>query len=299
MSELRFDGQVAIVTGAGRGIGRGHAMLLAKRGAAVVVNDAGVNPDGGASSAGPAHDVVAEIHALGGKAVACTASVASEAGAKEIIAAAIDNFGRIDVVINNAGIIVVGPIDKIDADVFRRHLDVHIVGSALVTREAWPHLVKTRGRVVNTMSASIFGMFEYTAYTSAKGGVLGFTRALAVEGRPVGIKVNCVAPAAATRLMWESKPDASEETIKYLEKLMSPDAIAPVAAYLAHADCALSGECLAVGGGRVTRYIIAETPGITRPELTPELVRDELAAIMNPDGYQIWPDTDSLERSVT
>src|SRR5690606_15752405 len=135
--------------------------------------------------------------------------------------------------------------------------------------------------------------------TSAKAGILGLTRALAVEARPAGIRVNCVAPAAATRLMRESLPNASEQTLKHLEKLMSPDAIAPVAAYLAHADCAVSGECLAVGGGRVTRYILAETPGITRPELTPEIIRDELAAIMNPEGYRIWPDTESLERATT
>ncbi len=299
MSELRFDGQVVIVTGAGRGIGRGHAMLLAKRGAAVVVNDAGVNPDGAGSSTGPAQDVVAEIKALGGKAVASVASVASEAGVKEIVAAAIENFGRIAAIINNAGIYVAAAIDKFDVDTFRRHYDVHVVGSALLLREAWPHLVKTRGRVVNTMSASIFGMVNYTAYTSAKAGILGLTRALAVEARPVGIKVNCIAPAAATRLMRESLPDASEQTLKHLEKLMSPDAIAPVATYLAHADCAVSGECLAVGGGRVTRYILAETPGITRPALTPEIIRDELAAIMNPEGYQMWPDTESLERATT
>lgn len=299
MTEMRFDGQVVIVTGAGRGIGRGHALLLAARGAAVVVNDAGVSTDGMGGATGPADDVVAEITAAGGQAVASTGSVASEEGAREIIATAIARFGRIDAVINNAGIYAGARIDSFDADVFRRHLEVHVLGSALVLREAWPHLVATRGRVVNTMSASIFGMSEYTAYISAKGGILGLTRALAVEARPAGIKVNCVAPAAATRMMFDSMPGISDEAAAHFRGLMPPEAIAPVAAYLAHADCAISGECLAVGGGRVTRYLIGETPGIVRPALSPEIVRDELAAIMDPAGYQLWPDTAALVRVVT
>jgi len=299
MNDMRFDNQVVIVTGAGRGIGRGHALLLAQRGASVVVNDAGVGPDGLGKSSGPADDVVAEIRASGGQAAACAASVASPAGAAAIVASAIENFGRLDAVINNAGIYVGQPIDAFDVDTFRRHLDVHVLGAALVVRAAWPHLAANRGRIVNTMSASIFGMTPYSAYISAKGAVLGLTRALAVEGRPDGIKVNCIAPAAATRLMFEAMPDLPGDVGAHLRQLLPPEAIAPVAAYLAHADCALSGECLAVGGGRVTRYILGETPGITRPELTPEIVRDELAVIMAPEGYQLWPDTETLERATT
>jgi len=299
MTEMRFDGQVVIVTGAGRGIGRGHARLLAARGAAVVVNDAGVNSDGAGGSLEPAQAVVAEIAAAGGRAIASTASVATEAGARDIVAAAIDHFGRLDAVINNAGIYVGEAIDAFDAACFRRHLEIHVLGSALVLRAAWPHLAASRGRVVNTMSASLFGSSEYGAYIAAKGGVLGLTRALAVEGRAAGIKVNCIAPAAATRLMFESMPGISEDVAEHFRTLMPPDAIAPVAAYLAHADCAISGECLAVGGGRVTRYILGETPGITRPSLTPEIIRDELAAIMATDGFNIWPDTDALIRATT
>jgi NAD(P)-dependent dehydrogenase (short-subunit alcohol dehydrogenase family) len=299
MTEMRFDGQVVVVTGAGRGIGRGHAKLLAARGAALVVNDAGVDPDGGGGSLGPAHEVVAQIEASGGRAIASSASVATEAGARDIVAAAIDEFGRLDAVINNAGIYVGEAIDAFDAACFRRHLEVHVLGSALVLRSAWPHLVQSRGRVVNTMSASLFGMTHYSAYISAKGGILGLTRALAVEGRPVGIKVNCVAPAAATRLMFESMPGISEESADHLRNLMPPEAIAPVVGFLAHADCAISGECLAVGGGRVTRYILGETLGITRRSLTPEIIRDELAAIMDTAGYNAWPDTDALTRATT
>ena len=299
MTEMRFDGQVVIVTGAGRGIGRGHARFLAGRGAAVVVNDSGAGTDGNGGAAGPADEVVAEIAAAGGKAVANTASVADEAGARSIVATAIAHFGRVDAVINNAGIYAGGAIDAFDAEVFRRHLEVHVLGSALVLKAAWPHLVASRGRVVNTMSASIFGMSEYTAYISAKGGILGLTRALAVEARPAGIKVNCVAPSAATRMMFDSMPGISDEAAAHFRSIMPPDAIAPVAAYLAHADCAVSGECFAVGGGRVTRYLIGETPGITRPALSPEIIRDELATIMDPTGYQLWPDTESLIRVVT
>ncbi len=299
MSEMRFDDKVVIVTGAGRGIGRGHALLLAKRGASVIVNDAGVDPNGTGLSSEPAQEVVAAIEAAGGRALASTASIASEAGAAEIVAAAIDQFGRIDAVINNAGIYVGEPIDAFDVETFRRHLDVHVTGAALVLRAAWPHLASTQGRVVNTMSASIFGMAQYSAYISAKGGVFGLTRALAVEGRRAGIKVNCIAPAAATRLMFEAMPDLPEEAVNHFKQLMPPEAIAPVAAYLAHRDCSISGECLAIGGGRVTRYILGETPGITRPELTPEIIRDELATIMDPEGYQLWPDTETLERATT
>lgn len=299
MDEMRFDGQVVVVTGAGRGIGRGHALLLAARGASVVVNDAGVNPDGTGASSTPAEDVVAEITAMGGTAVANAESITSEAGASAIVAAAIDNFGRIDAVINNAGIYRGQTIDAFDFDTFRRHLDVHVLGAALVLRAAWPHLAATNGRIVNTMSASIFGMEPYSAYIAAKGGVLGLTKALAVEGRAVGIKVNCVAPAAATRMMFTAMPDLPDEVADHFRTLMPPEAIAPVAAYLAHQDCAISGECLAVGGGRVTRYILGETPGITRPSLTPEIIRDELAAIMDTQGYQMWPDTASLERATT
>lgn len=296
---MRFDKKVVIVTGAGRGIGRGHALLLAARGASVVVNDAGVDPDGVGVSSGPAQDVVSEIKAMGGQAIVSTASVASEDGARDIVSSALDSFGRLDAVINNAGIYVGQAVDAFDADTFRRHLDVHVLGAALVLRAAWPHLEKSKGRIVNTMSASIFGMTPYSAYIAAKGGVLGLTRALAVEGRPAGIRVNCIAPAAATRLMFTAMPDLPEDVANHFRQLMPPEAIAPVAAYLAHADCSLSGECLAVGGGRVTRYILAETPGITRPELTPEIIRDELSAIMDPRGYQMWPDTESLERATT
>lgn len=299
MGEMRFDDKVVIVTGAGRGIGRGHALLLAARGASVVVNDAGGNADGTGVSSSPAEDVVAEILALGGKAVANTQSITTEAGANSIVADAIANFGRIDAVINNAGIYVGQPIDAFDIDTFRRHLEVHVLGAALVVRAAWPHLTKTQGRIVNTMSASIFGMAPYSAYISAKGGVLGLTKALAVEGRPAGIKVNCIAPAAATRMMFTAMPDLPDEVADHFRQLMPPEAIAPVAAFLAHTDCSLSGECLAVGGGRVTRYILGETPGITRPKLTPEIIRDELTTIMDPQGYQMWPDTAALEAATT
>ncbi|OYW46207.1 MAG: hypothetical protein B7Z36_05320 [Novosphingobium sp. 12-63-9] len=295
---MRFDNQVVLVTGAGRGIGRGHALLLASRGASVVVNDAGGQPDGTGSSSDPAHEVVAEIKAMGGKAVATAGSVTTEEGASEAVATAIDTFGRLDAVINNAGIYLGQAIDAFDIDTFRRHLEVHVLGAALVLRAAWPHLTASKGRIVNTMSASIFGMTPYSAYISAKGGVLGLTKALAVEGRPFGIKVNCIAPAAATRMMFAAMPDLSEEEAAHYKSLLPPEAIAPVAAYLAHPDCTISGECLAIGGGRVTRYILGETPGITRPELTPEIIRDELS-IMDPNGYQLWPDTESLERATT
>ncbi len=297
MNEMRFDGKVVIVTGAGQGIGRGHALFLAARGASVVVNDAGVDPDGSGMSAGPAASVVAEIDDAGGKAIAVTASVATEDGAAEIVSAALDSYGRIDAVINNAGIFSSHTIEELTAETFNRAHDVHVLGSALVTRNAWPHLSKSGGRIVNTMSASIFGMPTHSSYITAKAGVFGLTRALAVEGRMAGIKVNCIAPAAATRLMFVERKEIPAEMAEHYKQLMPPEAIAPVAAYLAHADCAISGECLAVGGGRVTRYILGETPGIVRPALTPEIIRDELEAIMDTEGFNLWPDTATLEQA--
>ena len=178
MSELRFDGRSAIVTGAGRGVGRAHAMLLAERGAKVVVADLGGKLDGSGSSSAPADEVVQEIQAAGGEAVACAASVADEAGAASIVQTALDTFGGIDIVVNNAGIAEPDWFEDLSIERFRRMVDVHYMGTVNVTFAAWPHMVKAGyGRIVNTCSEAMLGMSpKNTSYGGAKGGVFGFTR---------------------------------------------------------------------------------------------------------------------------
>jgi NAD(P)-dependent dehydrogenase (short-subunit alcohol dehydrogenase family) len=281
---LRFEGKVAIVTGAGRGIGRAHALLLAARGAAVVVNDVGSDLDGEHSSEGPAAEVVAEIIAAGGRAVASFESVATAPEA--LVATALDAFGHLDIVVNNAGVNIRKPFGETSIEDFHRHLAVHLLGSVGVVSAAWPHLVASgAGRVVNTTSSTVFGIANRTAYSSAKGAILGFTRSLAVDGEAVGVKANCVAPAAATRMSMNS--ELSDEIKALMTSDMPPSSCAPVVAYLAHEVCAVSGETLTVAGGRVRRLVMGETAGFTDPALSPEAVHERLAEVLDPASFQV------------
>ena len=228
MDELRFDGRVAVVTGAGRGIGRAYARLLAARGASVVVNDLGGSMGGEGASAGPADDAVAEITAAGGTAAADTNDISSVTGAQALIDGAVARFGRIDVVVNNAGIMRWARFPDVpDAD-FEAHLAVHTVGSFLTCRAAWPHFAESGyGRIVNTVSAGMFGLPDNTSYAAAKGGVLGLTRSMAVAGRKLGITANCIAPAAMTRMAGPSGDEPEGDDMG-----MPPDLVAPMVAYL-------------------------------------------------------------------
>jgi NAD(P)-dependent dehydrogenase (short-subunit alcohol dehydrogenase family) len=258
VNELRFDGRVAIVTGAGRGIGRAYALLLAERGAAVVVNDLGTTMSGAGADEGPAEMVASEIVAAGGAAIADGNDVGSPTNAEALIDTTIEHFGRIDIVINNAGVIAWAGLPDIDDDNFGSHLAVHLGGSFLTTRAAWPHFVEQGyGRVVNTTSAGVFGLPKNTSYAAAKGGVIGLTRSAAIAGAPYGIKINAIAPAAATRMAGR----AAAATID----TMAPELVAPMAAYLAHEDCPVSGEIYAAGAGRFARILLATTPGYVQP----------------------------------
>ncbi len=287
MEQLRFDGRTAIVTGAGRGVGRAHARLLAARGAHVVVADFGGELDGSGSSADPADLVVNEIEAAGGTGVACGASVASEDGAAAIVDTAIDTFGRLDVVVNNAGISNPDWFEDLSSDQFQRMIDVHYLGTVNVTRAAWPHLsTNGYGRIVNTCSEAAFGMVpKNTSYGGAKGGVFGFTRSLALDARRHGILVNAVAPRASTRLS-DTKVlahvyDAPEETFGEVMEGFAPEFVAPAAAYLAHESCQLNGEVLVAGGGQVLRMAILQTQGFTSPTLTLEELAANLDVVMD------------------
>jgi NAD(P)-dependent dehydrogenase (short-subunit alcohol dehydrogenase family) len=275
MSELRFDGKVAVVTGAGHGLGRSHALLLAERGARVVVNDLGGALDGTGASAGPAAEVVEMIVKNGGEAVASTDNVATPEGAEAIIQAARDAFGRIDIVVNNAGILRDKSIGKMTVEEFDSVLAVHVRGSFLVSRAAYPHMKEQRyGRIVNTSSpAGLFGNFGQANYSSAKMGLVGLTKTLGIEGARAGIKANAIAPIAWTRMTEALFPAEFEQKF-------TPDRVSPLVAFLAHESCGVSGEVFSVGAGRVARVFVAEGPGWRADDLTIEAIRDNWDAIV-------------------
>jgi NAD(P)-dependent dehydrogenase (short-subunit alcohol dehydrogenase family) len=281
MAEIGFEGKVAIVTGAGGGLGREHALLLASRGAQLVVNDLGGSVDGTGASAGPAQKVVEEIEAAGGVAVADTNSVASKEGGEAMVQTALDAFGRVDIVINNAGILRDKSFANMTDELWDPVLDVHLRGAMCVTRAAWPHLREQNyGRVVCTSSAAgIFGNFGQTNYGAAKMGLVGFTRALAQEGAKYNIKANAIAPVAKTRM--------TEDILGPLVDKLDPALVAPVVAWLVHEDCPVSGDIFSVGGGRVARIFVAEGPGFFKKDLSVEDVRDNWEAVLLEEGYVI------------
>jgi NAD(P)-dependent dehydrogenase (short-subunit alcohol dehydrogenase family) len=295
MEELRFDDRAVIVTGAGRGVGRCHALLLAAKGAAVVVADNGANIDGAGASQRPADDVVREIADAGGRAVACHASVADEGGAREIVDTAMDAFGRLDAVVNNAGISDPGLFEDLTVDQFRKMLDVHYLGTLFVTSAAWPHLVRAGyGRVVNTVSeAMLGGLSELSSYGAAKGAVFGLTRNLATEGARHGIRVNAIAPRAYTRMSAEQSDKVAAQmslTADLMEQInasMPPDLCAPAAAYLAHESCSLTGEVLQAGMGVVARIAVLCSNGLAKQGITAEDIADNLEKIMSLDDAHV------------
>ncbi|HVW79385.1 MAG TPA: SDR family NAD(P)-dependent oxidoreductase [Mycobacteriales bacterium] len=282
---MRYDGRVAIVTGAGRGIGRAYALLLAERGAAVVVNDLGTSMSGAGADLAPAESVVKEIRDAGGTAVADGNDVASPAAAQALVDLAVAEFGRVDILISNAGVIEWAGMPDISDDNFGHHLAVHLGGSFLTTRAAWPHFVdQGYGRVVLTTSAGVFGLPNNTSYAAAKGGVIGLTRSLATAGARHNIRINAIAPAAATRMAGK----AATATAPY----MGEELVAPMAGYLAHEDCPVSGEVYSAGAGRFARIVLAATPGYVHDGAAPtvEDVAANWDAINDEAGYVVPAD---------
>jgi NAD(P)-dependent dehydrogenase (short-subunit alcohol dehydrogenase family) len=281
MSQLTYDGKVAVITGAGGGLGRQHALLLASRGALIVVNDLGGTVDGSGADSSAAQKVVDEIRAAGGEAVANHDSVSTPEGGEGIIQTAVDAYGRVDIVINNAGILRDKTFHNMTPDLVDPVIDVHLKGAFNVTRPAWIRMREQGyGRIVSTSSAAgIFGNFGQANYGAAKMGLVGFSRVLAAEGAKYNIKANVIAPLALTRM--------TENLMGAVGDKLDPALVTPIVAWLSHEDCDVSGEIYSVGGGRVARVFIGETQGYYKPNISLEDIRDNWEQIRNTDGYQI------------
>ncbi|MCU1393332.1 MAG: family NAD(P)-dependent oxidoreductase [Ilumatobacteraceae bacterium] len=253
----RFDGQVAIVTGAGGGLGEQYALLLAREGARVVVNDYGGDNHGNRGDSQMADAVVAQIRSEGGEAVANSADVATDPAA--IVQAAIDAFGGLHVVVNNAGISGGGTLETITVADFERMLAIHLGGTLGVARAAWPIMrAQGYGRIVNTSSASVFGLAGTSAYITAKAAIFGLTRALGRDGRSIDVKVNAVMPSAYSRLTAQSP-----EFAPVMQAGFPPAAAAAFVGALASRDVPCTAETFVVGGGRAARVVLGTVPGLT------------------------------------
>lgn len=292
MNQLRFDGRTAIVTGAGGNpsLGRAHAMLLAARGANVVVNDIGRDPKArGYVDSASAEMVVAEIRVAGGMAVADTHSVASEEGAAAIVQTALDTFGGIDIVINNAGLQIAAAFDVMSTADFERQIQVNLMGPYYLCRAAWPHMKAARyGRIVNTTSAAMTGFGGQSAYGASKGGLWSLTRMLAVEGLPLGIKVNAVSPGGYTRMV-AAMLESSSPLLQHAKANMPPELSSPAVAFLAHEACPVTGECIDSSGGEVWRSYMARTPGFVDRNHSIETLAEHWDTIMDGASEQLIP----------
>jgi NAD(P)-dependent dehydrogenase (short-subunit alcohol dehydrogenase family) len=287
---LRFDGRVAVITGAGRGMGRAHARLLASRGASVVVNDLAAPDD-------PATRVAEEIVSDGGHAVASTEDIATEAGGRALIDTALDAFGRIDIVVNNAGIMKLSRFEDLAPDAFDRTMKVNTYGPYYVTRAAWPHFLEQRyGRAVMiSSSAALFGLPDRADYGASKAALAGLARSLASEADGCGIGVNVVFPTAITqmstppvreRVAGRLGMSAADEDLPALTE-RSTGLVAPVVAWLAHETCTANGEIFEAGSGHVGRIFIAATKGYDNVDMTIEDVGAHLEELLATDGFDL------------
>ena len=283
MADLRFDGRVAVVTGAGRGLGRSYAMLLASRGAKVVVNDPGGSLAGEGMDAVPADHVVGEITVAGGQAVACTESVTTREGGDAIIRTALEHYGRLDILIHNAGNVRRGSLKEMSHEDFDAVLDVHLRGAFNVVRPAFPVMCEAGyGRIVLTSSiGGLYGNHGVANYAAAKSGVIGLSNVAALEGAAEGVRCNVIVPAAVTRMA------EGIDTSAYPP--MGSELVAPVVGWLAHETCSVTGEVFIALAGRVARAVIAESPGVHRPTWTVEDVGEHLDAIRNIEAPLVFP----------
>ena len=278
MEDIRFDGKVGVITGAGRGLGRDYALFLAARGAAVVVNDLGGSPDGSGSSQTPAQEVVNEIRASGGKAVADYHSVADPEEAVKIIECAREHFGGVDILINNAGILRDRTFLKMDLTDFEMVVRVHLLGAVYTTKAAFPLMgERNYGRIILiTSSAGLWGNFGQINYTTAKMGLVGFMNTLKLEAFKHNILINTVAPLAASRLGRGIFPE------EVMETRMKPELVTPLVAYLCSDCCTTTGDIFTAGLGFFARSQLVEGEGVrfdASGGITPEMIQDRFAQI--------------------
>jgi NAD(P)-dependent dehydrogenase (short-subunit alcohol dehydrogenase family) len=304
MSGLRLDGRVAAVTGAGRGIGRAYALLLAQLGAKVVVNDLGSSTlgcstqgssvqgssvQGAGSDAGPADEVVALVQAAGGTAVANYGDVATVDGGESVVGTALREFGGIDILVNNAGNMVWGALPEATIETIEAHWAVHVRGSFNTLHAAWPYfLERNYGRVVLTTSVGMFGLPDNIGYAVAKAAMIGMAKSLTVGRGDANININCIAPNAVTRLGVRTERERAAQDA--MAPVMDPALVAPMVAYLAHESCDVSGEAFVAGAGRFARLFVGVTPGYVHPGLTGVTVDDvaaNWAAINDEAGYYV------------
>ncbi|MFC0530027.1 SDR family NAD(P)-dependent oxidoreductase [Phytohabitans kaempferiae] len=278
-TQLRFDDRVAIITGGGGGLGRSYARLLASRGAHVVVNDIDRKDDNGLTPAGA---VAAEITGQGGSAIAHDGSIAEPSAGPAVVRTALEAFGRVDIVVSNAGIVRDRSFAKMSDEEIGEVLDVHLHGAIGLTRAAWGAMRERQyGRVVLTTSvAGLWGNRGQANYASAKAGLVGLGRTLAIEGAKYGILVNLISPGAATGMTAALLPE-------HLHERMSPEHVAPMVAYLCHESCSLTGEILFAAAGRYARDLIIETAGYENNAATVEDIADHLADIMDTTSWSV------------
>jgi NAD(P)-dependent dehydrogenase (short-subunit alcohol dehydrogenase family) len=293
MDRISFSKQVAIVTGSGRGIGRSYALELARRGASVVVNDIGESERPGKSRA---QSVVDEISSAGGRAVASEHDVTTINGGQAITDLAMERFGSVDIVINNAGFLRRGMFDDLPSNHVKQVIDVHLLGAFYVTQPAWKHMKRNAyGRVVLTGSAASFGMQGNSNYVAAKAGLLGLVAALSLEGAVHGIKVNGILPLARSMITVDSPatavsaPDAAANVAiqRELGDRATLEAVAAATLYLASDQCSISGHSISAVAGRYSRTFVGVTAGWLSPDVagvTPEDFRDNLAEVIEPSA---------------
>ncbi|UXJ50274.1 SDR family NAD(P)-dependent oxidoreductase [Pseudomonas citronellolis] len=289
---LNFNGKVVLITGAGRGIGRQHALSLAERGAYVVVNDYGVGGRGEqGGNSGPADSVVAEIRAVGGNAIAACCDIGDSEQVDRMMDVVIEQWGRVDALIHNASTYAdLGPFESADVQDLERIMRVNVTGGWNVAHAVWPHMQRQgHGRIVMTGSgAGMFGRRRDQAYSVAKSALIGMTKVLATEGERQGIRVNLVGPVAFTD---QSK---AQGIPSIMERFAPPIMVSHLVVLLAHADCPVNGEMFHCGGGFVSRVFVGETPGTvyTLDSMSPEGLLEELPRILDETGYAVPANSD-------
>ena len=284
MSKINFDGRVAVITGAGGGLGRTYALEIARRGGRVVVNDLGGKSDGTGASSSMADQVVKEIREAGGEAVANHDSVSTPAGGAAIVQTALDHFGRVDIVINNAGILRDKTFAKLTPEELEIVLDVHLKGAFYVTQPAFAVMkANGYGRIVLTASAAgVLGNFGQTNYAAAKMGLVGLSNVLAIEGAKNNIKSNVITPIANTRL--------TQDLLGPIAAKLSPECVTPLVLYLVSEGCELTHEIFTVGGGRYARFFIGMNDGWVKAGGVPatvEEIADHIGEIRDTTHYTI------------